>query len=270
MNIRVLSYNIHKGIGGRDRRYRLQRVADVIAHEQPDVICLQEVDRHARRSRFDNQAELLAEQFHPADKLFQFVFGKPRLGARRDTSNAGTQAHVEPGYGNLILSRWPFLEHHQVSLTLRTKKPRGAQWAVINAPAGPLRIVNWHLGLAERERQWQVRRLLEHHLFRPHAHLPTLIIGDTNDWRNTLIRGPFAVHGYQLVTSPPSRFRSFPAYLPIGSLDKAFTHGPFESVHARIAHSKLARDASDHLPLVVDLALAPTVPDRSLPQGPPV
>ena len=31
--------------------------------------------------------------------------------------------------------------------------------------------------------------------------------------------------------------------------------GPIEVGHARIVHSKLARDASDHLPLVVDFHL---------------
>ncbi len=44
--MRLLSYNIHKGIGGRDRRYRLERIVDVIESENPDFICLQEVDRH--------------------------------------------------------------------------------------------------------------------------------------------------------------------------------------------------------------------------------
>ena len=59
----VATYNIHKGIGGRDRRYRLERVVEVIAAEQPDVILLQEVDRHVRRSRFDDQPKLLARHF---------------------------------------------------------------------------------------------------------------------------------------------------------------------------------------------------------------
>ena len=53
--MRLLSYNIHKGIGGRDRRYRLERIIGVIEEENPDLICLQEVDRNVRRSRFDDQ-----------------------------------------------------------------------------------------------------------------------------------------------------------------------------------------------------------------------
>jgi endonuclease/exonuclease/phosphatase family metal-dependent hydrolase len=81
------------------------------------------------------------------------------------------------------------------------------------------------------------------------------VVGDFNDWLNTLARGPFASHGFAQVTAPRSRFRSFPAYWPVVSLDKAFIRGPIEIGHARIVHSRLARDASDHLPLLVDFRL---------------
>jgi endonuclease/exonuclease/phosphatase family metal-dependent hydrolase len=153
------------------------------------------------------------------------------------------------------LSRWPFRNSHQISLRRKRRKPRGAQLAVIETPRGLIQLVNWHLGLAERERHWQARHLLEHAFFRESAHLPTLVVGDFNDWLNTLARGPFASHGFAQVTAPRSRFRSFPAYWPVVSLDKAFIRGPIEIGHARIVHSRLARDASDHLPLLVDFRL---------------
>jgi endonuclease/exonuclease/phosphatase family metal-dependent hydrolase len=237
--MRVLSYNIHKGIGGRDRRYRIERIIRVIEEENPDLICLQEVDCNVRRSRFDDQPRRLAGAFHAAGQLFQFNV-KVRSG----------------GYGNLLLSRWPLRESHQVSLRLRSRKPRGAQLAVIDTPEGALHLVNWHLGLAERERQWQVRHLLDHHIFCASGHLPTLIIGDTNDWLNTLGRGPFARQGFAAVTAPPSRFRTFPATLPVASLDKAFCRGPIVIQHARVVRNALAHIASDHLPLVLDFHLA--------------
>ena len=63
---------------------------------------------------------------------------------------------------------------------------------LVDTPEGQLHLVHWHLGLAERERHWQVNHLLAHPLFLESAELPTLIVGDTNDWRNTLCRGPFA------------------------------------------------------------------------------
>jgi endonuclease/exonuclease/phosphatase family metal-dependent hydrolase len=159
------------------------------------------------------------------------------------------------GYGNLILSRWPIVSKHQISLRFNTKKPRGAQLVVVKTPEGPLHLVNFHLGLGDAERQWQVEHLLNHHLFRASCDLPTLIVGDYNDWRNRLHRGLLSNHGFEQVTTPISRFRSFPAYLALGSLDKAFFRGSVFIRHAKVVHSALARRASDHLPLVIDFHL---------------
>ena len=160
--MRLLSYNIHKGIGGRDRRYRIERVVDVIEAENPDLICLQEVDRNVRRTRNDDQPGKLAEALNAVASLYQLNVHWKKGG----------------GYGNLVLSRWPFRKTHQLSLRMKRRKPRGAQLAEVETPEGPLHLVHWHLGLAERERHWQVGHLLEHPLFRESAGLPTLIAGD--------------------------------------------------------------------------------------------
>jgi len=237
--MRLLSYNIHKGIGGRDRLYRLHRIIGVIEHENPDIICLQEVDRNVKRSRFDDQPRILAEYFRAESYLYQL---NVRL--------------KDGGYGNLLLSRWPFVCSHQISLHYQNSKPRGAQLAVVDSPEGKFQVVNFHLGLSEGIRVWQVTHLLEHNLFCESADLPTLIAGDYNDWRNTLGRGPFARHRFTQVTTPAFRFRSFPAYAAVGSLDKAYFRGPIEIRQARIVRTPLARVASDHLPLVIDFHLS--------------
>lgn len=239
--MRLLTYNIHKGIGGRDRRYRIERVIEVIEQENPDLMCLQEVSQNSRRSRHDDQPRLLADYFHAEAQLYQ-------RNLRRGMG----------GYGNLLLSRWPFDSHHQVSLRLNNKKPRGAQLVVVRSPEGPFHLVNWHLGLAERERHWQVDHLLNHSLFREASHLPTIVAGDTNDWRNTLGHGPFAQHGFHTSTAPPSRFRSFPAWMSLGALDKVFHRGAVAVRHARVVSTPLARRASDHLPVVIDFHLQET------------
>jgi endonuclease/exonuclease/phosphatase family metal-dependent hydrolase len=236
--LRILSYNIHKGIGGQDRRYNLERVIRVIEAARPDIICLQEVDRHVARSKHDDQPKLLAEYFAAAGHLFQL------------------NVHLkEGGYGNLLLSRWPFKHKHQISLRLARKKPRGAQIAVVNTPEGDLHIAHWHLGLAEKERQWQARHLVTHDLFNESAHLPTVVVGDYNDWRNMLGTGALGRAGFQQVTAPISRFRSFPAFWAMGSLDKAYVRGEIEVREAHIVRTALAKQASDHLPLVIDLEL---------------
>lgn len=238
--MRLLSYNIHKGVGGRDRRYSLDRILQVIDETQPDLICLQEVARQSPRSHYHDQPKLIEQHFQAAGRLFQL-----------------NVSWREGGYGNLLLSRWPLETHHQISLRLYNKKPRGAQLAVINTPQGPLQLVNIHLGLAEAERHWQIKHLLGHGRFREAAHVPTLIAGDSNDWRNTLLQGSFSGHGFDQLTAPPGRYRTFPAYLPMGSLDKAFTRGDVRLSEVKICRTPIARAASDHLPLVVDFDLHP-------------
>jgi endonuclease/exonuclease/phosphatase family metal-dependent hydrolase len=238
--MRLVSYNIHKGIGGRDRAYRLDRIIRVVEDQHPDLVCLQEVDRNVRRSSHHDQPRRLAAELKAAVDLYQL---NVPIG--------------DGGYGNLILSRWPFRAAHQVSLRKGWRKPRGAQVAIVETPEGALLLVNWHLGLAERERHWQVYRLLEQSFIHEAADLPALVVGDFNDWRNTLGHGPFSRHGFTQVTTPLERFRSFPAYFPMISLDKAFARGSVDVRRAHVVHSTVARRASDHLPLVIDFHLRP-------------
>ena len=121
----------------------------MLFRSHPDLICLQEVDRNVARSHHHDQPRELAEAFRATEHLYQ--------------QNVRVK---DGGYGNLVLSRWPFRGLHHVSLRRGRRKPRGAQMAVVETPEGPLHLVHWHLGLGERERHWQVRHLLEHSLFR--------------------------------------------------------------------------------------------------------
>jgi endonuclease/exonuclease/phosphatase family metal-dependent hydrolase len=240
--MRLLTYNIHKGVG-TDRRYRLERVIAVIKAEAPDLICLQEVDRNVRRSRRDDQPALLAEKLGAAASLYQL--NVPR---------------GEGGYGNLLLSRWPLRETRQISLSYQRRVPRGTQLAVVDAPEGPLLLVHIHFGLSSRERRWQAAQLLEHAEFQAASHLPTLIAGDSNDWRNTLSKRSLIPNGFRQATAPTRRYRTFPAFLPLASIDKIFYRGALVGVETRVVRGRLARRASDHLPVVCDFHLESCVP----------
>ncbi|MBX3460741.1 MAG: endonuclease/exonuclease/phosphatase family protein [Planctomycetes bacterium] len=234
--MRILSYNIHKGIGGRDRLYRLERIIDVIREQHADIVCLQEVDRNVKRSGFDDQPALLQQAFGYDFAIYQF---NHRVG--------------DGGYGNLVLSRFPIIRRHNISLRYRGRKNRRAQLALIDARGVHIRLVNWHLGLGEAERQWQTRHLLTHESYREYGDAVTLVAGDFNDWRNTLQSGALAEQMLAQVSAPPSRFRTFPAYLPVGALDKVFVCNRIALQRAHVVRSTLAARASDHLPLVVDL-----------------
>lgn len=233
--MRLVSYNIHKGIGGSDRRYDLERIIDVLQSTEADFFCLQEVTIDLPRTSRHDQADILTERFRPMFATYQ--------------QNVHWKAG---GYGNLVLSRWPLQEHHRISLQFGQKKPRGAQLVVIETPSGLLRITNWHLGLSEGERHWQVHRLLTHPVFRTTAEHPTVMCGDFNDWRNTLGRALLIPQGYSQATAPAGRFRSFPAALPVMSLDKLFHSDGIAIESTHLVKTRAARRASDHLPLVVD------------------
>src|SRR5438105_2056910 len=107
--MRLISYNIHKGIGGVDRLYKLDRICKVIEEEKPDLICLQEVCSNARRTQYHDQPQIFKDHFQ-AHSAYQMNV-QYRTG----------------GYGNLLLSRWPFRQQQHVCLRLEKRKPRGAQ-----------------------------------------------------------------------------------------------------------------------------------------------
>jgi len=55
-----MTYNIHVGVG-MDKKLDLQRIADVINHEKPDLVGLQEVDRGVKRSEGKDEIAELAQ-----------------------------------------------------------------------------------------------------------------------------------------------------------------------------------------------------------------
>ena len=246
--IRLVSYNIHKGIGGTDRRYDLERIVDVLRGLEADFLCLQEVTFDLPRTRRHDQATILAERLAPMFSTFQ----------RNVHWKAG-------GYGNLLLSRWPFDEHHRIALRFEEKKPRGAQLVVALTPHGPLRITNWHLGLTERERHWQAHHLVTHAIFRATNEHPTVMCGDFNDWRDTLGERWLVPHGFTQVTTPTKAFLSFPAARPLVALDKLFHSAGVEITSAQLVRNTLTRRASDHLPLVIDFERRAAIGDVATP-----
>src|SRR5690606_40270199 len=59
--IRVVSWNIHKCVGGTDGRYDPQRIIDCLGAYDAKVILLQEVARDMPRLRHNDQVAILSE-----------------------------------------------------------------------------------------------------------------------------------------------------------------------------------------------------------------
>jgi endonuclease/exonuclease/phosphatase family metal-dependent hydrolase len=240
MHFRLLTYNIHKGIGGLDRRYDLTRIVETIAHYQPDVALLQEVDDGAPRSLLHCQADMLAD-----------AVGLPHRSYQRNV-------RLKIGhYGNALLSRFPLTDVVDIDLTIPFKKRRAALIARFHATVGDshrtVAIANVHLGLAGFERQIQLRRLLATEcLCRVRDATPLIVGGDFNDVYGNLGRRVMHPAGFRLASG---HGRTFPAAAPLRRLDRVFYRGEIHASGAFVGHTAIARRASDHLPLIVDFSL---------------
>jgi len=240
MRFRVMTYNIHKGIGGVDRRYRPQRIVDTIAHCEPDVVLLQEVDDGVPRSNGHRQVDLLGDELGMPYRAFQ-------------NNVSLRQGH----YGNAILSRFPIHDEHHLDLTVPMKKRRRALAVHCRihhqGHSRSLLLANFHLGLAGYERKIQIRRFLDSNVI-SHTHRSTAVIaaGDFNDVWGTLGTNLMHPVGFRCATKMA---KTFPAFLPMRALDRVFYRGGLELDHCFVSHTKVAKEASDHLPLVADFIL---------------
>jgi endonuclease/exonuclease/phosphatase family metal-dependent hydrolase len=230
MTFTVASYNIHK-CAGLDRRVDLDRIADVLREINADLVGLQEVYRP--------QAHALAD----------------RLGVQ--VAMGPTRERDGLAYGNAVLTRLSVRGSRIFDLSQPDREPRGGIRLDLEMPHGENRLLhlfNVHFGLKIRERASQVRTLVREHILHDELTGPRVVVGDLNEWfwfpgavGRTLRR---ELHG-------PRIRRTHPSPLPLFPLDRIYWDRGLDADGFRVHRSRLARVASDHLPVVARLRLAP-------------
>lgn len=240
MKLRILTWNIHKCIGGLDRRYDPKRTAETIAHYQPDVLLLQEVDGGVKRSQGDHQVDVLGDLLGISHRVWF-----PNVSVRGGGA-----------YGNAILSRFPLEEVRNIDLTVPPKKRRSVLHAVARVRHGDhdrhVHIFNMHLGLAQYERRIQLGTFLDSHPFHGlHHDTPVIVGGDLNDvWGN--LGALLTPSGFRGADRAP---RTFPAWGPLRALDSLYVRGRLRLHELTRGEIELCRRASDHRPLIADVQL---------------
>ncbi len=246
MRIRILTYNIHRAIGV-DRRFRPMRIASIVAHHEPDLVLLQEVDDGAPRSREMDLARELAD-----------ALDFPHLAVSHNV-------HLWRGrYGNATLSRHPILKKTHIDLTVGMRKRRGCQHTriAVKAPGGgvqKLDVFNLHLGLSARERARQLGLLSEAAAFRGmRGGQPCIVAGDFNDWRSLLtpaMTGLGFRHAGRTGGGKPRKRATYPSFFPRAELDRVYYRGSIRPLQLPPCELRICRVASDHLPVIVDFEL---------------
>ena len=119
---------------------------------------------------------------------------------------------------------------------------------------GLLHLFNVHFGLKIRERAEQVRALVREQVLNVDLLGARVVMGDLNEW----FWFPGAVgRALRRELHGPRVRRTHPSPLPLFPLDRIYWDRDLESQGFRVHRSRLARVASDHLPVVARLRVPP-------------
>jgi endonuclease/exonuclease/phosphatase family metal-dependent hydrolase len=235
--LRVATYNVH-GCVGIDGRRSEQRIAEVIAAMDVDIVGLQELDLNRRRSAGTDQAGLIAERlgwtrfFHPAMR------------------------RAEEQYGDAILSRYPMnLRQAEMLPCLAPwycRETRAAVWVDVATPLGFVHVITTHFGLGRRERLEQSRWLAgSEWLGRVPAGEAAVLLGDFNSLQGSAPHRTLAmaIRDARTFVNPRPRLRSFPTLYPTVGIDHIFVNEALEVEAVDVVRTAAARRASDHFPV---------------------
>src|SRR5215813_4583324 len=232
-NLRVMTYNIHVGVG-MDKKLDLQRIADVINRERPDLVGLQEVDRGVKRTEGKDEIAELATMTQ-----MEYAFA-PNLDFQGGK------------YGVAILSRFPIKNTvHRMFENKREAERRGMLLVEVDVNGKPLTFVTTHLDYQfEDGRVFETEQLLG---FLADVKGPLIVVADMNDVPSgsayQLMRTKF--DDAWLTSRAKGEGFSYPADKPVKRIDHIFYRQSVRAKKARVVETL----ASDHVPVIAELEL---------------
>jgi len=230
-----MTYNIHVGVG-MDKKLDLQRIADVINREQPDLVGLQEVDRGVKRTEGKDEIADLAKM---TGMTYAFAHNLDYQGGQ---------------YGVAILSRFPIgaIDHRKYENRLEAER-RGMIRVEVKIGGKTINFVTTHLDYQHNDgRLFETEQMLK---FLQEVKGPLIIVGDFNDEPSgvayNLMRASFDDAWLASGTKGPGL--SYPADKPAKRIDYIFTRHT-DRVRAKKAWV-VNSPASDHVPVVAELEI---------------
>lgn len=229
--VSIGSYNIHKCVG-LDRRRSPSRIAQVLKELDCDIYALQEVDNEEGEEEDSMQLEYLSRALEMA--------AVPGLRIVRHSGQ----------YGNALLTRLPIASVHRHDLSYWRFEPRGALDVQLDLGDHKLRVIATHLGLSRVERRSQWRYLLKAVAAAP-AEMPTVVLGDMNEW----FRFSATLRDAHRILGEPLAPVAFPSFAPFLALTRIWVRPVGAMASIEVHRTPLSRRASDHLPVkaVIDV-----------------
>jgi endonuclease/exonuclease/phosphatase family metal-dependent hydrolase len=233
--LRVMTYNIHVGVG-MDKKLDLQRIADVINRERPDLVGLQEVDRGVKRTEGKDEIAELAEMTR-----MHFAFA-PNLDYQGGK------------YGVAILSRFPIKNTvHRMFENKREAERRGLLRVEVEVGGETVNFVTTHLDYQFADgRLFETEQLLKN---LESVEGPLIVVADLNDTPDgsayKLIRTLF--DDAWIVSRAKGEGFSYPADKPVKRIDHIF-YRTSKGIRAKKAWV-VETLASDHVPVLATIEI---------------
>ena len=227
---RIATYNVHSCVG-IDAKFSPERTAEVVRGLECDIVALQEVGWHHR-------GEIGLDQFEYLSRSSGF------------TAYPGPTKHDDRAhYGNALLTNLPVHESRILDLSVGKREPRGAIDADVEVAGRQVRVIAAHLGLDPWERNVQIGRVLN--ALERGPDLPTVFLGDLNEWRGRSPRIRRLHEAFPDCAAP----RSFHVRMPALRLDRIFVTKALMLSSYEVVRTPATRRASDHLPVRATIAL---------------
>lgn len=230
-DLRVMTYNIRHG-EGVDGVVDLERTAEVLSRNAPDLVALQEVDRQVARTGSVDQVRELARltEMNPAFAKFMDLEGGV--------------------YGLAILSRFPIERSWSIELPPGQHEPRTALAVRVNVPqVGPVTFVCLHFDwLAEDFSRYAQAEALIAAL--SGVDTPVILAGDFNDTPNSRTMSRLR-EVYTNAEKPREDRRTFSSTDPQREIDFVL----YKPARRFIAEVRVLDEpvASDHRPVIAKL-----------------
>lgn len=250
MQLRVLTYNMHKGFCFYSRQYVLSELREAVRGVNADVVFLQEV-MGVHPPRVNSNLELDSQFEYLADEIWShFAYGKNAI-------------YSDGHHGNAILSKYPIVQHDNINVSTNALERRGLLHALIQ-PEGceALHLVCLHLDLLERGRKQQMKSLVNHVNAAVPSTSPLIVAGDFNDWRQR-VTDPLseALNVKESgVVATGEHLPTFPSWKPFLALDRVYVRR-FKVLNYQVLYGSPWRRMSDHAAVCVDLEMGTHAPD---------
>ena len=249
--LRVATYNIHKGVRGIGpaKRLEIHGLAQAVQSLEAELIMLQEVHafHHGHAQTFRHRSP-----GWPQQRQAEFLAPMGYHSIYR--TNAVTR-HGE--HGNALISKWPLGAVTHKDISHHRFEQRGLLHASLVWQGTHVHVLVAHLGLMHSSRVYQVQHIARFMAEHIPPDTPMILGGDFNDWAERL-DAPMACLGLNRALPNTKakwvNWNTFPSRVPILSLDRIYTRG-FSCVGCEVPKSRDWSRLSDHLPLVVTLAL---------------